>query len=68
MSWRHVTSLRAYKIRSAEAQIPNTRACHDYKPLLVLFVLANDHALANLHHPRRDLNTSQRPNSKSNNR
>jgi hypothetical protein len=68
MKWGHHTSLRAYKIGSSERQIPNTRACRDYKALLVLFVLANNHALANFHHPRRDLNTSQRPNSKSNNR
>jgi hypothetical protein len=46
----------------------SNRACHDYNRLIILLVLADNHTLANLHHPRWDLNTSQGPNPEPNNR
>jgi hypothetical protein len=46
----------------------SNRACHDYNRLIILLVLADYHTLANLHHPRWDLNTSQGPNSKPDDR
>lgn len=47
-------------------------ACRGYKyrriPLIILLVFTDDHTLADLHHPRWDLNTSQGPDSKRDNR
>jgi hypothetical protein len=60
------TAISATGNPSANAGAIANRACRHYKRLLILLVLSDDHALTDLHHSRRDLNTSQRPDAESN--